>query len=98
MADFVRGAIALADEVGVPVGLERTAVVSYFFMLREIELGTMLNESVEIDNNKKQVSIRLSASNTDPTALSCTRSWGCVCADEPGDPQTCPYHAAAKQK
>ena len=98
LADFVKGAISLADEMGVPVGLERSAVISYFFMLREIELGTMLNESVEVDSQRREVTIRLSASKTDPTALSCTRSWGCVCAEGSGDPLACLFHAAAEQK
>ena len=31
-------------------------------------------------------------------ALSCTRSWGCVCGEVPGDPHSCPFHAAAEQK
>ena len=43
LAEFVKGAITLADELGVPVGLERSVVISYFFMLREIEFGAMIN-------------------------------------------------------
>ena len=45
------------------------------------------------------VSILLPATKSDPGALSCTRSWGCVCTDpDKADAFTCPYHAAVAQK
>ena len=61
MATFVRGAIKLADELQVPVGLPRTAGICYLFMLRENELGTMLEESVQVETDARKVTIQLSA-------------------------------------
>ena len=43
------------------------------------------------------MTILLPASKTDFEALSCSRSWGCVCHQDP-DPLTCPFHAACEQK
>ena len=34
LADFVRGASLIDDNAKVPVGLHRTGVIGYFFMLR----------------------------------------------------------------
>ena len=66
-------------------------------MLREIELSLMLASSVTVDKPREKVTILLPASKTDPEALSCTRSWGCVPPAEP-DPLACPFHAAVAQQ
>ena len=97
LTEFITGAAAIAGQPGVPVGLENTCVILYFFVLREIELGTMLVKSVEVDYVKAVVCIRLPATKTDPMALSCSRSWGCVCLPEATDRTQCPFHAAAAQ-
>ena len=80
-----------------PFGLQRMGVVAYFFMLREIEASTMLYTSVDINVNTMVISILLSASKTDPCALSVTRRWGCVCLGDPC-PDECPFHAGLEQQ
>ena len=49
LADFTRGAYAVAGRKDVPVGFQFTAVLAFFFLLREIELSTMLDSSVAVD-------------------------------------------------
>ena len=95
---FIKAATKIADDYAMPVGLHRTAVICYFFVLREIELGTMLYESVTVSVGKKTVTILLPATKTDPQALSCERSWGCVCPEGLEDASACPFHAALEQK
>ena len=77
-----------------PIGFYRTSVVACFFMLRDIELSTMLYSSVALDISHHTVTIHLPATKTDPMALSCERSWGCVCLDGEASADTCPFHAA----
>ena len=60
-------------------GMQRIGVVAYFFMLREIEVSTMLFASVDINVVTMVISIPLSASKADPCALSVTRRRVCVC-------------------
>eukprot|EP00959_Pyramimonas_sp_CCMP1952_P409675 8585839-Pyramimonas_sp.AAC.1 len=75
-----------------PVSVVNYLIVASFFLLREIEASLMLNSAVTIDMDTETVRIRLPVSKTDPQALSCTRSWGCVCS--PAGRAPCPYHAA----
>ena len=70
----------LATDLTVPIGMRYTVVVSFFFMLRELEMGTMLFSSVDVDTVRKVVTILLPATKMDALALSCRRSWVCVCA------------------
>ena len=77
--------------------MHNTSTILYFFVLREIELGTMLVKSVEVDHTRAVVCIKLPATKTDPMALGCSRSWGCVCLPEATDKTQCPFHAAAAQ-
>ena len=100
LEDLIRGANAVLGKPGIPIGINNTFVVLYFFVLREIELGTMLAASVRTDRVKKTVHIDLPATKTDPMALSCTRSWGCTCIaeDEGAGGEHCPYHAAVAQQ
>ena len=59
----------------------------------------MLYSSVAVDSKRKKVTINLPVSKTDPGALACERSWGCVCVDdEKVDATACPYHAAVAQQ
>ena len=74
-----------------------TVVVAYFFMLRVLELGTMLYGSAHINDGRLVVTILLPATKIDVMALSCSRSWGCVC-DAVVDALACPFHAAKAQK
>ena len=53
--------------------------------------------SVTTDTVEDTVKILLPATKTDPMALTCVRSWGCVCNGGDTDKETCPYHAALAQ-
>ena len=94
---FVKAASAIEDRL-LLVGFVNGSIIAYFFVLREIELSTMVASSVTFDHTAMEVSILLPATKVDPMALSCTRTWGCVC-DGTGRHwgQPCPYHAAASQ-
>ena len=94
---FVVAARTVASDSVVPVGFAYCTVIAYFFCLREIELSTMLKTSVYCNNVLLTVTIKLPATKTDPMALSCERTWGCICEDSP-DPYACPYHAALSQE
>ena len=97
---FVVGAKLLidADPTKLPFNFHLTGVVAAFFMLREIELSTMLNINVKIKEEEEMVWIFLPVSKNDPMALGCWRSWGCVCVGPRSDAHPCPYHAALDQK
>ena len=79
-----------------PAGFHFTIIIASFFVLREIELSTMIRGSVKLDKVALTVTINLPASKTDWMALSCQRSWGCVCLGE-FDAMSCPYHAMEAQ-
>ena len=70
------------------MSLANLLVVASFFMLREIESSLLLVRNVIIDLVRATVNIRLSASKTDPEALSVSRTWGCTCEDDSAQP--CP--------
>ena len=79
-----------------PIDFTAYIVVAAFFVLREIEASLMLCSSVVFDNVELKVTIELPTSKTDPGALSCFRSWGCVCGGIRTQP--CAYHAAYDHK
>ena len=58
----------------------------------------MVVSSITMDHDRMIVHVLLPATKVDVMALSCTRSWGCVC-DEPTEQNEakCPYHAAKRQ-
>jgi len=62
----------------VPTNFNNYLVVSSFLLLREIEGSLLLAKSVTFDHHKELVTLMLAASKTDPTALSCLSTWGCV--------------------
>ena len=83
------------------VGMISFIVLGAFFLLREIEGALMMTPSVTLNATRRTVRFLLSASKTDPVALSVSREWGCVCSCTVSrahslDPP-CPYHAAAEQ-
>ena len=80
----------------VPYNFGNFGVVASFFLLREIEVSLLLAKNVTINSEKELVTILLAASKTDPTALSCSRTWGCTCGDDSKKP--CPYHCARRQR
>ena len=96
--DFADAATKLANDERLPVGFANTGVLSYFFCLRELELSTMVATSVSLDTSKQIVSILLPSTKVDVMALSCTRSWGCVCDEDIIRQRArCPYHVAKSQ-
>ena len=98
LQDMVKGAELIADKPNTPVGLNNTIVILYFFVMREIELGTTMAASATTDPEKEVVRILLPATKTDPMALTCVRSWGCVCGGGDTDEALCPYHATRAQQ
>ena len=56
----------------------------------------MLAASVEIDMQRMLATVHLSASKTDPRALSVHRTWGCVCVDD--NKAACAFHASVEQR
>ena len=80
----------------IPTGFHYTIVIAAFFILRELELSTMVRGSVTMNALLMTVTILLPVSKTDVMALSCQRTWGCVCG-ETVDPYSCPYHAMEAQ-
>ena len=64
-------------------------------MLREIELACARFSHMFLDREQRVVCLELPCSKTDPTAIGCSRSWGCICTgkvEEEDDP--CPYCTA----
>ena len=80
---------------GAPLGFANLAVISCFFMLREIEATLMLVSSVTLNMAEATVTILLPITKTDWRALGCVRTWGCVCASFSAS--RCPFHAACCQ-
>ena len=98
LVDFTTGAVQIEAHFDTPVGVVYSVVVAYFFMMREIELSTLLSSSVTLCMVRRLVTIWLPASKTDPEALSVTRTWGCVCPEGEGpDAHSCAFHAAVEQ-
>ena len=74
----------------------RMVIIGCFFILREVECSLMLHSSVTLDRVAKRITIWLPATKSDPCALTCQRSWGCVC-HSPADEWCCPFHAGCMQ-
>ena len=98
LEDFTVGADMVDTQKGIPVGFKFAGVLAYFFVLREMEQSLMLYTSVSVDVVKEVVTLQLPASKTDWVALSCERSWGCVCTPGSVSADACPYHAARAQQ
>ena len=67
-----------------------------FWMLREIELSLALDKHLSVDEQNRIATLVLPCSKTDPSAVGCERSWGCVCDGSHRTP--CGFHVAAEQK
>ena len=65
-----------------PHSIANFLTVGAMFVMREIELSLVLASSVSLDKVNRKVTISLPVSKTDPEALGCTRSWGCVCLSQ----------------
>lgn len=79
-----------------PIDFISYVVVAAFFVLREIEASLMLCSSVAINDDEQKITIELPTCKTDPGALACSRTWGCVCSGDRTQP--CAYHAACDHK
>ena len=78
-----------------PCAPTRLLEIGSFHGLREIELSTALASSVSLNDEIVEESFCLPVSKTDPRALGCTRSWGCVCDGRHSTPCAC--HATKEQ-
>ena len=86
-----RAEASVVDVLGAPASPRQAFTVACFWLLREIELAHLLHSSVTVNREQASVTLRLSVSKTDPQALGCSRSWGCVCDGKPD--VLCGYHA-----
>jgi len=72
--------------MGHPVLLSRTP---------RAESACALARSIHLDRTNCTQRFSLPVSKTDPQAIGCTRTWGCVCTSTVAGVRTaCPYHAA----
>jgi hypothetical protein len=78
-----------------PVDPVRMILMICFFVLREIEAAFALVKHWSLDFDKKVITWHLPVSKTDPTAVGCYRSWGCVCITPTDNPLECPWHTAS---
>ena len=76
-----------------PLDFTAYVVVASFFVLREIEASLMVCGSVVVDRVLEKITVELPVSKTDPGALACKRSWGCVCGGDRSQP--CAFHFGA---
>lgn len=78
-----------------PVAPSFCIVLFTFYLLRELECATAEFVDMNLDREQRKARFTLSVSKSDPRALGCDRTWGCVCPD-PDVPasRACPYHAA----
>ena len=75
-----------------PINPTAWAILCSFHMLRGAESASALATSLSIDVATRRETFRLPGSKTDPQAIGCARSWGCVCNNDIRI--ACPYHAA----
>ena len=67
-------------------------ILGVFFLTREIEISLALVANFEVFFTQDGPRVRwcLPATKTDPTAISVSREWGCLCASGPRT--RCPAH------
>ena len=72
------------------------ATLSAFHVVRGAESACALASSLRVCTSTATETWSLPISKTDPQAVGCQRSWGCVCSGEVGTSprRPCPYHAA----
>lgn len=81
-----------------PLGSGNLATLVTHFVLREIEGSLARSTAASINEDKQLICWRLPSSKTDPQALGCVRSWGCLCQTAPAGARACPYHAGLRQR
>ena len=74
------------------------ATLSAFHVLRGAESACALASSLTICAGTVTETWSLPVSKTDPQAVGCQRSWGCVCDATSSSHRPCPYHAAVSLK
>ena len=94
-ATFDLERLALTPEVvsrkpGSPLFPKQALLLGSLWVLREIELAWTKWGDIVIDSDSSVIHWTLTASKTDPAAKSCTRKWGCLCAEL--GIRVCPYH------
>ena len=78
-----------------PVNPKGVFLLGAGFMLREIEVAYARLAHLRVDTVKHRVSFDLPVSKTDPTAVGCTRVWGCTCSGTTVSTD-CVYHTACE--
>jgi len=67
--------------------------LGHHHVVRGIELSSALAAHISVDTLNLTETWHLPVSKTDPQAIGCSRTWGCIC----GQAAACPYHAALSQ-
>ena len=81
--------------LGGPCNFMKVLEVGAVYILREIEVSTARASAVSFNHEKNEESFCRPASKTDPRAIGCVRSWGCVCVGH--HKTSCAYHALEEQ-
>jgi hypothetical protein len=72
------------------------AILCCFHVLRGAESACALASSLQLDRIACTERFMLPVSKTDPQAIGCSRTWGCVCTSASrGALTACPFHSAA---
>ena len=79
---------------GGPICPSEWAIINSFHLTRGGESACALGASVTMNPERKSYDWLLPVSKTDPQAVGCTRSWGCVCVGATTGP--CPYCAMVR--
>ena len=79
---------------GGPVNSRAVAVLSTFFLLREIEGAAARISHLSFNKPELTITWSLPVSKTDYTARGCSRTWGCICPQPDTPTSICPYHTA----
>ena len=79
---------------GGPVNSHAVAVLSTFFLLREIEGASARINHLTFNVSELTLTWNLPVSKTAYTARGCSRTWGCICPQPESPSKTCPYHTA----
>ena len=77
-----------------PVNPKGVFFLGASFLLREIEVAYARLAHLRLDVGRRRASLELPVSKTDPSAVGCSRTWGCTC-DGAMPAEDCVYHAAA---
>ena len=88
--------VAESGTRGAPLHVRRAGIVGCWWILREIELSAVRLRAVRFDGERKEVTLFLPASKTDPSGEGKSRTHGCCCAQAEGA-AICPYHVVQAQ-